>query len=268
MATLAVGDVQGCYLTLQRLLRRAGFRPQEDRLWLVGDLVNRGPRSLDVLRFAADLGDRAVVVLGNHDLKLVALDAGLVRLRPGDTLGPVLDAADGAALTRWLRERPVAHREAGWLMVHAGLLPRWDADSAESLARRIEDRLRGPAFADLLAATRAVGDDDCAPEASGVERPEVGLAVLTRLRTCRRASGLPCFEFAGEPQDAPAGCVPWFDVPGRRSHDARIVVGHWSALGLRVEDRLLALDTGCVWGRTLTAVRLEDRAVFSEPFAD
>ncbi len=250
MATYAIGDVQGCYKTLERLLRRIEFG-RRDRLWLVGDLVNRGPRSADVLRFAKGLGERAVVVLGNHDLHLIARAEGLAERKKRDTLDDVLDADDCDELVAWLREQPLVHREGNWLMVHAGLLPRWTAEDAQEKAREVEATLRGRRRASLL---------------TGGTRLAETLRAFTRLRMCD-SEGRLC-DHDGPPADAPKGCISWFEHPRRRSTDVTVVFGHWSALGLYVGTDAIGLDTGCVWGGALTALRLEDRAIFSERAAE
>ena len=241
---------------------------------MAGDLVNRGPRSLDVLRWAreqrARLGGRFQVVLGNHDLHLVGRVLGARPEKRGDTLEDVLEAPDGPALVRWLRRRPLLHREsrrgAELVLVHAGLHPAWSTGQAEGLARRVGERLASPdarAFlarpADgALAWTRRLGREG---------RLRAALYAFTLMRTCSKA-GRPCRGFSGPPREAPHGCLPWFAVPGRRSARATIVFGHWAALGLTLAPGLVALDSGCVWGGRLSAVRLEDRAVFQEPCAD
>ena len=266
MATLAVGDVHGCSETLQRLLERLPFDPVRDRLWLVGDLVNRGPRSLEVLRWAREtaegMGERFAVVLGNHDLRLMALAAGVTRAKRLDTLGPVLAAEDGGELVAWLGGRPLVHRgrvgEEEWLMVHAGLLPEWTVEDAEAAARRVEAGLAGPLRKELLVR----GSE--APEIEDPELPPLrrALAAFTLLRTLD-AEGRPC-PHSGPLEETPEGCVPWFRVPGRRAAGERIVCGHWSALGFHRESGVLALDSGCVWGNRLTAVRLDDGEVFQQ----
>jgi bis(5'-nucleosyl)-tetraphosphatase (symmetrical) len=261
MALYAVGDIQGCFTTLQQLLQVIDFQPDRDKLWLVGDLVNRGPDSLRVLRWARDLGDAVTAVLGNHDLHLLARAAGVAEAKKRDTLDEVLAAADLPELMDWLRSRPLLHREGAYLMLHAGLLPQWTAGQALRQARQVEGVLRGPEWRQLLAA-HAKGearDPDTAAQVAF-------LGVVTRLRTCTVA-GVPCSSFSGTPADAPPGCLPWFRVPGRQSTGVTCVVGHWAALGLRIEPGLIALDSGCVWGRELTAVRLGDGAVFQVPAA-
>ena len=273
-ATYAIGDVQGCYRTLRRLVRKLPFDPKRDRLWLAGDLVNRGPRSLDVLRWARDeqarLGGRFRVVLGNHDLHLIARFLGVREPKRSDTLDAVLEAPDGPALVRWLRRRPLLHREKPHgeerVLVHAGLLPSWTPRQAEALARAVERRLRGPQGGSILA---RLGDGAAAftPRLSPERRLRAALFAFTLLRTCT-AAGRPRRDYSGPPDEAPRGCLPWFDVRGRRSRKATVVCGHWAALGLCIAPGLVALDSGCVWGRRLSAVRLEDRAVFQEPAAD
>jgi bis(5'-nucleosyl)-tetraphosphatase (symmetrical) len=250
MATYAIGDVQGCATTLERLLGRIGFSAR-DRLWLAGDLVNRGPRSLDVLRLIHGLGARAVVVLGNHDLHLLGRAAGVTEAKRRDTLDEVLAAPDRATLLDWLRARPILHREGPHVLVHAGLLPRWTVEEALERAAEIETLLRKGELSELL---------------SKETRAARSLQVFTRLRTCRD-DGRMC-DFDGPPDEAPDGCFPWFSHPKRRSTGVTILFGHWSALGLHLGEDAIGLDTGCVWGRALSAVRLEDRAVFSEPAAE
>lgn len=266
MATFAIGDVHGCWDTLRRLLERLPFDPARDRLWLVGDLVNRGPRSLEVLRWAreteAEMGERFAVVLGNHDLRLLALAAGVTRAKRLDTLDAVLAAEDGEVLVAWLGGRPLVHRgrvgEEEWSMVHAGLLPEWTLEDAGAAARQVEAALAGPLRHALLMRGSEV------PE---VEDPAVRslrreLAAFTLLRTLD-ADGRPC-PHSGPLEETPEGCVPWFRVPGRRTAGERIVFGHWSALGFHREGGVLALDSGAVWGDRLTAVRLDDGEVFEQ----
>jgi len=258
MATWAIGDVQGCFETLRRLLARIGGPPAGDRVVLVGDLVNRGPRSLDVLRWAAGAGPRVEAVLGNHDLHLLARAVGVAGAAPRDTLDEVLDAPDRDALLGWLRERPFLLRAEGALFVHAGLLPAWSVEAAERLARRAEEELRGPSAPRALAALHGRYDG-----------PEHLLAAraLTRVRYCD-ASGGPAWGVSVPPSQAPPGLVPWFDAPGRRSAGVPVVFGHWAALGLLLRDDLAGLDAGCVWGRSLAALRLEDRRLELEPLAE
>jgi bis(5'-nucleosyl)-tetraphosphatase (symmetrical) len=230
----------------------------------VGDLVNRGPDSLACLRFVKGLGARAVTVLGNHDLHLVCVAEGVEKRRKRDTLDEVLQAPDRDELVAWVREQPLMHVENGFALVHAGLLPVWTVPKARALAAEVEARLRGTAHRDFL--ERMYGDEPSrwSDALEGIERLRVIVNAMTRLRVCD-AGGAMVLEFKGEPGDAQPGCTPWFDMPGRLSADHTVVCGHWSALGLSVRPDLLSLDSGCVWGRSLTAVRLEDRALFEVP---
>lgn len=260
MARYAIGDIQGCFAPLQRLLRRLDYRADRDSLWLVGDLVNRGPQSLEVLRWAMQQGEAVTAVLGNHDLHLLGRAAGVVEAKKRDTLDEVLAAPDLPLLTDWLRNRPLLHRDEKFLMLHAGLLPQWTVGQALRQARQCEATLQSGEYVKLLAAMQKpelATDPQLAAQVAF-------LGVVTRVRTLT-TSGVPVAAFSGPPDEAPPGCVPWFRMPGRKSADVTCVFGHWSALGLRIEPGVLALDTGCVWGRQLTAVRLDDGAVFQEP---
>jgi bis(5'-nucleosyl)-tetraphosphatase (symmetrical) len=233
-------------------------------LWFVGDLVNRGPASLATLRFVRDLGDRAVVVLGNHDLHLLAIAEGYAKPRADDTLHDVLAAPDRAALLDWLRGRPMIHVEADYTLVHAGLLPQWDIGTAEALAREVETELRGPNYPSLLGSLYGSRPDRWTEDLRGADRLRVIVNAMTRLRFCTR-EGVMEFETKGETAQTPKGYLPWFEVPERKSAGSTIVCGHWSALGLRLAPGLLALDSGCVWGGRLSAVRLEDRRLYQVP---
>ena len=268
MATYAIGDIQGCFQTLTRLLERVGFNPQEDRVWLVGDLVNRGPRSLDVLRWAHLLGDRLTAVLGNHDLNLLAVAAGIRKAKPRDTLDEILAAPDREELLEWLACRPLIHVEESFVLVHAGLLPAWSMGQARKLAGEVESELRSEGRASVL---KAMFEDpnplSWDESLSGPARLRVITNALTRMRTCTR-EGRMCLDFSGPPEAAPSGCIPWFDLPTRSRRSGTVICGHWAALGLRLDNSLMAIDTGCVWGGSLTAIRLEDREIFQEPLAD
>ncbi|HEX5647258.1 MAG TPA: symmetrical bis(5'-nucleosyl)-tetraphosphatase [Nitrospira sp.] len=266
MSTYAIGDVQGCYEALQRLLQRIRFTPESDRLWFVGDLVNRGPDSLGVLRYIKSLGDRAIAVLGNHDLFLLAAAEGIVALRPKDTIQGVLAADDRAALIHWLRHVPLHHHEGELFMVHAGLLPQWTIADAVRCAQDVEAVLSGPGYRMFLQQLFHGPTPQWTPSLSGMDRLVSITHVLTRLRTCTPSGELS--NFSGPPENAPAGFAPWFRIPDRRSTDAIIITGHWASLGLQLEPDHLAIDSGCVWGRQLTAVRLEDRKVFQVEYAD
>ena len=266
MATYAIGDVQGCYSALAALLDQVGFNATRDRLWFVGDLVNRGTQSLAVLRFVRGLGDAAVVVHGNHDLHLLASAAGLARRRPDDTLADVMAAPDRDELLDWLRFRPMAHAEDEYLLVHAGLLPAWSVGQALDLAAEVEHELRVKRYRDFLAVLYGSKPAAWSDALAGMDRLRVIVNAMTRMRFVS-ADGAMDFAAKGETANAPPGYMPWFDVPGRASRAATIVCGHWSALGLRIRPDLLALDTGCVWGGALTAMRLEDRRLYQTPCA-
>jgi bis(5'-nucleosyl)-tetraphosphatase (symmetrical) len=266
MATYAIGDVQGCFSELQALLAEICFDRRKDRLWLVGDLVNRGPQSLAVLRFVKDLGDAAITVLGNHDLHLLTFAAGLADPRDDDTLQEVLAAPDRHALMEWLRRLPMMHVEGEYVLVHAGLLPQWDIAEAARLAGEVERALRGPDHRSFLAGLYGGMPDRWGDSLRGVDRLRVIVNAMTRMRFCT-PEGVMEFRSKGDAVSAPPGYLPWFDVPGRRSASHTVICGHWSALGLRIAPKLLALDSGCVWGGQLSAVRLEGRALTQVPCA-
>lgn len=261
MATYAIGDIQGCFDSLLHLLDKCRFDPASDRLWLVGDLVNRGPRSLDTLRFVRALGSAVISVLGNHDLYLLMAAAGFGRRGKGDTLDEILDAPDRDELLDWLRRLPLCHREGEFCLVHAGLLPQWTTARARALAAEVEAALSGPAYLDFLANMWGSEPAAWSDDLEGWPRLRVIVNAMTRMRFCSLA-GVMDLKTKGEAADAPPDHLPWFEIPGRLSAVDVMVIGHWSALGLRVEPRLLALDSGCLWGRHLTAIRLEDRALF------
>ncbi len=262
MATYAIGDIQGCHDALRCLLDRCAFDPASDRLWLVGDLVNRGPKSLETLRLVRSLGDAALTVLGNHDLYLLMVAEGGAKFRArDDTLQPVLDAPDAGELLDWLRRQPLCHTEGGYCLVHAGLLPQWTTARARELAREVEAMLQGEQFRDFILNLWGSEPAAWSDELSGWPRLRVIVNAMTRMRFCT-PEGVMEFKAKGKPSNAPAGHLPWFDLPGRKSADAVLVTGHWSALGLMVKPHLLALDSGCLWGGHLTAIRLEDRRLF------
>ncbi|KON82319.1 symmetrical bis(5'-nucleosyl)-tetraphosphatase [Azoarcus sp. PA01] len=264
MATYAVGDIQGCYAALQRLLERTGFDAAADRLWSVGDLVNRGPESLQVLRCLRGLGDAATIVLGNHDLYLLMVAAGYTRREQGDTLYQVLDAPDCDELLAWLSAQPLMHVEGDYAMVHAGLLPAWTIGQAQALAAEVSTALAGPDAKKFLLQLAGNRPDRWSENLQGPDRLRVIVNALTRLRFCT-PEGRMALRAKGAPDQAPPGTLPWFRVPERFHRTHTIVCGHWSALGFYREPGLIALDSGCVWGGKLTAVRLEDGEVFQVP---
>jgi len=256
-----IGDVQGCGAVLTRLLAHPEIAADPDaRFWFAGDLVNRGPQSLSTLRTLMALGERAVAVLGNHDLHLLAVAAGVRAPGKRDTLADILNASDAEQLITWLRHRPLAHFEAGHLMVHAGVAAPWTVAQTLALAGEIEQALRGPDWRKHLA--QMYGDNPARwqDSLSGAKRLRVIINALTRMRFCT-ADGRMELSVKGAPDAAPAGLLPWYDVPGRATSNITIVFGHWSTLGLLLRPDVICLDSGCVWGGRLTAVRLHDRRI-------
>jgi bis(5'-nucleosyl)-tetraphosphatase (symmetrical) len=256
MAHYLIGDVQGCDAPLGRLLDKIGFSPSRDTVYLLGDLVNRGPQSDAVLRRLIGYGPAARCLLGNHDLSLLAVAAGHRTPHWRDTHDPVLQAPDRQALLDWLRQQPLAIHAQGVLMVHAGVLPQWDTAQVLSLAGEVQAVLAGPDAHEFLASMfgnePARWDDALA----GADRLRVVVNALTRLRFCG-ADGTMHLKATGAPDSAPPGTMPWFTVPGRRTAGRCIAVGHWSTLGVLLRPDLLALDSGCVWGGCLSALRLD-----------
>lgn len=244
-----------------RLLERCAYDPARDRLWLVGDLVNRGPRSLETLRFVRDLGPAAITVLGNHDLSLLMAAEGFGKRSKGDTFDEILAAPDSNELLTWLRHRPLCHVENQYCMVHAGLLPQWTAAEARALAAEVEAALTHPGWREFM--SKMWGSEPAAwnDDLEGWPRLRVIVNAMTRMRFCS-PEGVMDFRVKGEVAKAPSGFIPWFQAPGRRSANSVLITGHWSALGLKVTTNLLALDSGCLWGGSLTSIRLEDRTIF------
>jgi bis(5'-nucleosyl)-tetraphosphatase (symmetrical) len=258
MAYYLIGDVQGCDGALQRLLDKVGFSPSRDALYALGDLVNRGPSSTAVLRRLVGLGDAARCLLGNHDLNLLAIACGVRAPHRNDTVAQVLDAPDREPLLQWLRHQRLALWAHGILMVHAGVLPAWDAGQVLRLASEVEALLRGPGQRDFLAHMYGNEPAEWDDSLTGPARWRVIVNALTRLRFCT-PEGRMGLKASGGPASAPPGMLPWFDLPGRRTAGLPIAFGHWSTLGLLQRPDLISLDTGCVWGGCLTAVRLGPR---------
>ena len=258
MAVYAIGDLQGCYDQFRALLDRLHFDPACDRLWLTGDLVNRGPRSLETLRYVRSLEPSVSVVLGNHDLHLLAAaaDAGR-RRRDGDTLDAVLAAPDRDELLDWLRRRPLLHADTllGTVLVHAGLPPEWDLATASACAAEVSQALEQDP-ADFFRAMYGDQPDRWSPGLAGVDRLRFAVNCLTRLRFLT-ADGRLVLKYKGPIAAAPSDLLPWFRVPGRRTAGLRVVFGHWSALGYYAGEGVVSLDSGCVWGGSLTALRLD-----------
>ncbi|HEX5418412.1 MAG TPA: symmetrical bis(5'-nucleosyl)-tetraphosphatase [Gammaproteobacteria bacterium] len=259
MTLYAIGDIQGCYGSFAALLERLRFDPGCDRLWLVGDLVNRGPDSLSVLRRVAELGPSVTTVLGNHDLHLLATAAGLRRMSPSDTLEQVLDAPDADELLDWLRRRPLLYyeRTQDRALVHAGIPPEWDIDDALGHAAEVESLLRGPHWRYGLEVMYGNGPPKWTQDLEYASRVRYTINALTRMRFCARNGALD-FERSGPPGSQPRELLPWFDVPSRKSASTHIVFGHWAALGVVRRADITALDSGCVWGGALTAIALEN----------
>ncbi len=255
MALYLIGDVQGCDTALGCLLDAVAFSPSRDRLVLLGDLVNRGPESLAVLRRAMALGDAAACLLGNHDLHLLAVSQGVRKPHRSDTVGDILAAPDRGALLDWLRHRPLALHERGTLMVHAGVLPQWSAAQAVRLAGEVETVLRGADWHVFMHQMYGNQPDQWHDGLQGAARLRVIVNALTRLRFCT-AEGRMEFESKDSGASAPPGFMPWFDVPGRRTAGDVVAFGHWSMLGWVDRPDVISLDTGCVWGGALSAVRL------------
>jgi bis(5'-nucleosyl)-tetraphosphatase (symmetrical) len=264
MAHYAIGDIQGCHAEFCELLSLIGFSPRDDRLWITGDLVNRGPDSLGVLREVRALGDAATTVLGNHDLHLLIVAAGHRRAHRDDTLAPILDARDRDELLGWLARQPLAVAEGALLMVHAGLLPQWDAQRVLSLAREVETALQGPDAESFLRVL--YGDEPHAwrDDLAGDDRLRAIVNALTRLRFCS-ADGRMEFREKRGARFSPRGFAPWFAHPRRQTASTLVVCGHWSTLELLLAPNVLMLDSGCLWGGTLTAIRFPDRRVYQVP---
>lgn len=256
MAHYLIGDVQGCDGPLQRLLDTLDFSPSRDTLVLLGDLVNRGPDSLAVLRRLMALDGAAEGLLGNHDLHLLAVAQGVRRPHRSDTLDGILQAPDREPLLHWLRQRPLALQRHGWLLVHAGVLPQWTAAQTLTLAQEVSDFLAGPEGPTWFGHMYGNQPDHWSEQWQGDDRWRVVVNALTRLRFCS-ADGVMEFDTKDSAAEAPAGFMPWFEVPGRRSADTPIAFGHWSTLGHLQRPHLLALDSGCIWGGQLSAARLE-----------
>lgn len=250
----AFGDLQGCHAPFKRLFKKLPLA-SDTPVWLAGDLINRGPDSLATLRDVVALGPRAVAVLGNHDLHLLAVSAGIRTQRKSDTLADILAAPDGPDLLEWLRHRPFAHFENGMLMVHAGVLPQWDATLALELADELQRELRSANWKETLAQWYGNEPRRWSPDLKKADRQRVAFNAFTRIRFCTPGGEME-FACSKGPEAAPAGYLPWFDVPDRRTANVTVVFGHWAALGLMLKDNLIGLDSGCVWGNRLSAVRL------------
>lgn len=256
MSLYLIGDLQGCGGPFEKLLQTIGFSPSRDTLYLLGDLVNRGPDSLGVVRRLMALGTSAHCLLGNHDLSLLAVAAGARKPHRKDTLQDILTAPDRHALLDWLRHRPLALQAHGWLMVHAGVLPQWTAEQTVALAQEVGAVLQGPEGSAWLHQMFGNQSDRWHDGLRGPDRWRVVVNALTRLRFCT-PDGVMDFDTKDNAEQAPSGLLPWFDAPNRQTQGTPVAFGHWSTLGLLQRDDVLGLDTGCVWGGSLTAARLD-----------
>jgi len=264
MALYAIGDIQGCHAEFCDLLTLIGFSPGTDRLWLTGDLVNRGPDSLGVIREVIALGGAAEIVLGNHDLHLLTVAAGHRDVHRDDTLAPILEAPDRDDLLEWLACRPLAASSTSMLMVHAGVLPQWSVDEVLALAHEVESVLRSERGQEFLRVLYGDEPHTWRDDLAGDDRLRAIVNALTRLRFCAPDGRMDFREKRGA-QHAPRGYAPWFAHPERRSASSLILCGHWSTLGLMLAPNVLMLDSGCLWGGALTAIRFPDRRVYQVP---
>lgn len=265
MATYAIGDVQGCFNELNALLAKIQFDPQHDFLWFTGDLVNRGKHSMQVLNYIKDLGNRAVTVLGNHDLHLLAVHNGAVKLKEKDSFDDVLNASNCAEICDWLQHQPLLHHDTklNYTLVHAGLAPQWQLNDAKRLAHEVESVLRSDKAKEFF--NHMYGDEPDHWDESLTDWPRLRVIsnFMTRVRFCDEQGKLD-LHYKGVIGKQPAGFYPWFEIPSRRSKNLRIIFGHWAALAGKSDDvSVIALDTGCCYGNCLTAFRLEDKKRFS-----
>ncbi|MBK0034276.1 bis(5'-nucleosyl)-tetraphosphatase (symmetrical) ApaH [Erwinia sp. S43] len=266
MSTYLIGDVHGCYDELRSLLGQVAFDPHQDQLWLTGDLVARGPDSLEVLRFVRSLGDCVRLVLGNHDLHLLAVYAGISRNKPKDRISPLLQADDADELINWLRRQPLLQvdEEKKLVMAHAGITPQWDIETAKMCAREVESVLSSDTYPLFLDAMYGDMPNNWSPELSGLARLRFSSNALTRMRFCFPNGQLDMIS-KESPESAPPPLKPWFNIPGPVSREYTIVFGHWASLeGKGTPEGIIGLDTGCCWGGTLTMLRWEDKRVFTQ----
>jgi len=271
MSTYAIGDVQGCYQELLALLDKINFYPTNDSLWFTGDLVNRGPQSLEVLRFVKQLGDKAIVTLGNHDLHLLAVALNTAKKNAKDTLDSILTAPDRTELLDWLRARPLLHHDKsnGYTMIHAGILPQWDLQMSAGLAHEVENRLRGNNYMEFFDYMYGNKPNHWSDDLTGWDRLRLIVNAFTRLRYCDR-QGRFALKEKGPPGSQSKTYQPWFTIPSRKTIKEHILFGHWSTIHLGniknfEEYNVYPLDTGCMWGGSLTTLRLEDKKRFSVP---
>ncbi len=272
MPTYAIGDVQGCFAELEKLLAHIQFNPRNDTLWFTGDIVNRGPRSLEVLRFIKSLGEKHITVLGNHDLHVIAVALGVHQINSMDTVQDILQAPDKNALITWLRHRPLLHaatmnvNQKNYVMTHAGLAPAWSLAEAKKLAQEVETVLRSEHPQYFLEHMYGNEPAQWHAQLTGADRLRCITNYFTRLRFCDE-DGRMDFAYKGDIKNAPAALHPWFEIKNRINKNTNIIFGHWAALeGRATVPHIYPLDTGCVWGKCLTAMRLEDEKRFSVEF--
>ncbi|STR45970.1 symmetrical bis(5'-nucleosyl)-tetraphosphatase [Iodobacter fluviatilis] len=260
MSRYAIGDIQGCFTELLAVVENLAFNPKNDQIYLLGDLVNRGPSSLATLRWASQT-QGVSVVLGNHDLHLLAMFAGLAQAKPGDTLQEVIDAPDAENLLLWLRQQPLLIDLGDVVLVHAGVSPCWSLDTAKLAAKEVESALQSDQWKDFMAVMYgnqpAVWSDDM----SSADRMRYSVNCLTRMRFVTTDGALQ-LKYKGEREQAPAGIKPWFELANRQPLNRRVICGHWSALGLMLKEDVWALDTGCVWGGALTAISIDNGQLY------
>jgi bis(5'-nucleosyl)-tetraphosphatase (symmetrical) len=264
MSTYAIGDIQGCFNSFQSLLKHIEFKPLSDQLWLVGDILNRGTGSLQMLRWAHEHKHAVKMVLGNHDLHTITVAEGFAKAHRGDTLQAILEAPDRESLLTWLRHQPLLHAEGDYLMVHAGLLPQWSTSQAKLLAAEVESALQSPNYRDFLIQMYGSQPTIWIDDLQGFDRLRIITNAMTRMRICSIRGEME-FKFKGEVADIPPDWMPWFEAPNRKTSDVKILCGHWSALGLKIKENIFALDTGCLWGGQLTALQLENQQIFQVP---
>lgn len=267
MATYLIGDVHGCFDELQALLAQANFEPHQDQLWLTGDLVARGPDSLAVLRYVRSLGPAVRMVLGNHDLHLLAIYAGISRNKPKDNLTPLLEAPDSDELINWLRRQPILQvdHQRKLIMGHAGITPQWDIATAQQCAREVEAVLSSDCYPLFLDAMYGDMPNNWTPEMIGLARLRFSTNALTRMRYCFPNGQLDMI-CKDAPTDAPSMLKPWFELPRQVDPDYTVIFGHWASLeGNGTPEGIIALDTGCCWGGELTMLRWEDKQFFTQP---
>ena len=263
MANYLIGDIQGCNSSLGKLLELVDFSPSMDTIYLLGDLINRGPDNVGVLRRLMTLGSSAKSILGNHDIHFLSIEKGLKQTKKGDTVQDILEAQDRSELTSWLRSQPLALKVSNYLLVHAGVHPLWDTQKTLSLAKEAEEVISGPDYVNFLSNMYGNDPDSWSENLTGMDRIRFIVNVLTRMRFCS-PSGTLNFNAKSSLHDGPDGFLPWFEIPTRKSKDQMIGFGHWSTAGGTQKNNVVCVDTGCVWGRGLSAYKLPDPTSFTK----